>query len=261
MSVGRGPGPADRALRVTHRRTPNALHGVKAGMDGGIVPAMPSDARVASSAASEPRQRACGAALTIATTASLRTPRAAGKRSLGPAVRAHGRRPRATAHRAAVPRRAATKLTCGARLARLDAAHSHGGEHRPVPQPLGELRRLAQQHAGELVANLVGRGAALGQHARGGTVELRGGRGEQDVLCLRAPAPERLRDRPSELEQPFGLRRDTQRSRRPRRSIPSRSRTRSRTASAVAPSSASACAASSSGWASRPSTRCSGAMK
>ena len=92
----------------------------------------------------------------------------------------------------------------------LDAAHAQAGEQRAVSQPLGEFWRLAEQHASELVADLVGVGAAVGEQSRGGAVELRGGRGEQDVLCLGAPAPERLRDCTGELEQPLGLWRDTQ---------------------------------------------------
>lgn len=44
--------------------------------------------------------------------------------------------------------------------------------------------------------------------------------GEEDVFALGATVAKRFRDRPCELEEPLGLRRDAQRSARPRRSGP-----------------------------------------
>ena len=102
--------------------------------------------------------------------------------------------------------------------ARLEASHPDPGEQRAVSQPDREFGSFLQEHARELVADLLWAGTAVGEQRRSGAVELWRGSREEDVLGPRALMAERLRGRSGELEQPLGLRRDSERSGAPRRS-------------------------------------------
>ena len=84
-------------------------------------------------------------------------------------------------------------------------------------QPVREFGRFVQEHRGELIADGLGVGAAVGEQRCCGAVQPWCDRSEEDVLGACAVVPEALRERLGQLEQPLALRRDTERSVRPRR--------------------------------------------
>ena len=82
----------------------------------------------------------------------------------------------------------------------LDRSHSEPGEDRSACEALRELGRLLEDHPGQVIADVVGGGAAFGQKGHGRAVQLgRHGR-EEHVLGAGAAMAERFRDRARQLE-------------------------------------------------------------
>lgn len=98
-----------------------------------------------------------------------------------------------------------------------EPADLKGGEWPALLEPVREFGRFVQEHRGELIADGLGVGAAVGEQRCCGAVQPWCDRSEENVLGACAVVPEALRERLGQLEQPLALRCDTKRSVRPRR--------------------------------------------